>query len=168
VTGVLRGRRRLLALVLLTAGLAVAGVFGAGLRSALAAPRGPAIEISIIQASQTDAGASIDPALRDLPQLTRDVPFVRYNTYKLLGRQSLPLEVGKAATSDLPNGRAVAVTLVEPPAGARYHVRAEIGEPGKKAFLKLLEVTASANEPFFVGGQSYQGGTLFLELVVRP
>ena len=47
-------------------------------------------------------------------------------------------------------------------------MRAEIGEPGKKAFLKLLEVTASGNEPFFVGGQSYEGGTLFLELVVRP
>jgi hypothetical protein len=168
VTGVLRGRRRLLALTLLTVGIAVAGVFGAGVRSALAAPHAPAIEMRVIHATQTDAGVSIDPALRDLPQLTRDVPFVRYNTYKLLGHQSLPLEAGKPATSDLPNGRVLAVTLVEPPAGARYHVRAEIGEPGKKAFLKLLEVTASGNEPFFVGGQSYQGGTLFLELVVRP
>jgi len=32
---------------------------------------------------------------------------------------------------------------------------------------KLLDVTATEGEPFFVGGQSYQGGTLFLELVVR-
>jgi hypothetical protein len=166
-----RSRVRLVALALLTLGLAV-GLVGAGIVPAFAAPNGPAIEITVIHASQTDGGVSIDPSLRDLPQLTRDQPFVRYNTYKLLGRQALPLEVGKAATSDLPNGRALAVTLVEPPTSTgprpRYHVRAEIGEPGKKAFLKLLEVTATGNEPFFVGGQSYQGGTLFLELVVRP
>lgn len=140
-------------------------------RAFAAGPHGPAIEITIIHAVQSDGGASIDPRLRDLPQLTRDQPFVRYNVYKVLGRQALPLEVGKPATSDLPNGRVLAVTLVDEPRdaqGPRYHVRAEIGEPGKQAFLKLLEVTASGNEPFFVGGQSYQGGTLFLELVVRP
>ena len=45
---------------------------------------------------------------------------------------------------------------------------AAIDDPGKQAFLKLLEVTAGVNEPFFVGGQSYEGGTLFLEIVVRP
>jgi hypothetical protein len=146
--------------------LAIVSVLGTG--RAFAAPQGPQIEISVIHALLTDGGTSIDPSLRDLPQLTRDQPFVRYNTYKLLHRQALPLEAGKATTSDLPNGRALAVTLVEPPTGARYHVRAEIGEPGKKAFLKLLEVTATGNEPFFVGGQSYQGGTLFVEFVVRP
>jgi hypothetical protein len=31
-----------------------------------------------------------------------------------------------------------------------------------------LQVTTSENEPFFVGGQSYNGGVLFLELLVRP
>jgi hypothetical protein len=50
----------------------------------------------------------------------------------------------------------------------RYQVDAQIGDPGKPAFLKSLHVTASENEPFFVGGQSYRGGTLFVELVVRP
>jgi hypothetical protein len=145
---------------------------GAGAGPAFAAgPRGPAIEITVIHATQLDGGGTIDPLLRDLPQLTREQPFVRYNNYKVLARQELPLEIGKAAASELPNGRALAVTLVDEPkdaGGPRYHVRAEIGEPGKRAFLKLLEVTASSNEPFFVGGQSYQGGTLFLELVVRP
>ena len=145
---------------------------GVGGHAALAAgPHGPAIEITVIHATRSDAGASIDPLLRDLPQLGRDAPFDRYNVYKVLERQELPLEAGKPVPSNLPNGRVLQVTLVEPAvpgAVRRYHVRAEIGEPGKKAFLKLLEVTASGNEPFFVGGQSYEGGTLFLELVVRP
>lgn len=152
--------------------LAMLAATGPGGRVALAGgPPAPAIEITVIHALRTDGGASIDPLLRDLPQLGRDAPFDRYNVYKVLERKQLPLEVNKPAASNLPNGRVLQVTLVEPPvaaAGRRFHVRAEIGEPGKKAFLKLLEVTASGNEPFFVGGQSYEGGTLFLELVVRP
>jgi len=150
--------------------LLLAVVLG-GHGAALAAGQRPAIEITVIHAMRSDAGGSIDPRLHDLPQLGRDPPFDRYNVYKVLERKELPLEVDKPAASDLPNGRVLQVTLVEAPApGAprRFHVRAEIGEPGKKAFLKLLEVTASANEPFFVGGQSYEGGTLFLELIVRP
>jgi hypothetical protein len=140
----------------------------AGERAAWAG-RAPTIELTVIHAMSTDAGGAIDPLLRDLPQLTRDQPFVRYNVYKVIEKKALPLEAGKAVASPLPNGRTLQVTLVDDPGeGRRYHVRAAIDDPGKKAFLKLLEVTASGNEPFFLGGQSYQGGTLFLELVVRP
>jgi hypothetical protein len=159
--------------------VALAGLFAGavlvGRGSALAAPaKGPpTLEITLIYAAQSDAGASIDPALHDLPQLTRDQPFVRYNVYRLLERTQQPLETGKPGTYGIVNGRTLQVTLVDvtttgaPRPDRRYHVRAAIGEPGKQAFLKLLDVTASEGEPFFVGGQSYQGGTLFLELVVR-
>lgn len=136
-----------------------------------AAGKAPSLEVTVIQATNSDAGAAIDPLLHDLPQLSRDQPFVRYNVYRVLGRTDLLLDAGKAAVSLLPNGRMLQVTLVEEVGDGparRFHVRAEIGEPGKKAFLKALEVTASPNEPFFVGGQSFQGGTLFLELAVRP
>jgi hypothetical protein len=138
-----------------------------------APPTGPAVlEIALIYAAWSDGGASIDPALHDLPQLTREQPFVRYNVYKLLERTQQPLEAGKPDTYGIVNGRTLQVTLVDvipavPHADRRYHVRAAIGEPGKQAYLKLLEVTAGEGEPFFVGGQTYQGGTLFLELVVR-
>ena len=44
----------------------------------------PTLEVAVIHALHTDGGTSIDPALKDLPQLTRDQPFVRYNVYKLL------------------------------------------------------------------------------------
>jgi hypothetical protein len=140
-------------------------------QAARAGARPPVLQVTTIHARTTDAGGSIDPALRDLPQLGRDQPFVRYNVYKLLDRKELALEPGKPVENPLPNGRVLQVTLVDATgegAGRRFHVRAEIGEPGKKAFLKLLEVTAAPNAPFFVGGQSYDGGTLFLELAVRP
>ena len=157
-------------LVALFAVVVLAVVAGAD-RALAASAHGPTLEVSVILASQTDAGTSIDPRLKDLPQLTRDQPFVRYNVYKLLDRRSFPLDVGKPVTYAIVDGRTLQVTL----AGVgteknekRYQMGAQIGEPGKDAFLKSLQVTASANEPFFIGGQSYQGGTLFLELVVHP
>jgi hypothetical protein len=150
-----------------------AALAGSGSASAGPAKDPATLEITVIYAARSDAGAFIDPALRDLPQLTRDQPFVRYNVYKLLERRQQPLETDKPDTYGIVNGRTLQVTLVDvtttaaPHPDRRYHVRAAIGEPGKQAFLKLLDVTATEGEPFFVGGQSYQGGTLFLELVVR-
>jgi hypothetical protein len=138
---------------------------------ALAAPAGPSLEVSVIHATRVDGGISIDSQLRDLPQLTRDQPFVRYNVYRLLDRRQFRLEEGKPVSEALANGRLLQVVLEGTAADAgekRYRVQAQIAEAGKKAFLRSLEVTASANEPFFVAGQSYQGGTLFLELVIRP
>ncbi len=153
------------------AGFVIAlAVLGASRHSAWADPRST-VEISVIHATRTDGGGSVDPRLRDVSQLTRDQPFVRYNLYRLLDRSSFPLDVGRPLTDLLINGRTLKITLMDvsdDKTGKRYHVRAEIDDPGRKAFLKLLEVTTGASEPFFVGGQSFQGGTLFLEFVVRP
>ncbi len=154
------------------AALACAFLPGLDFSPARAAPAaaGPSLEISVIQATRSDGGASIDPQLRDLPQLTRDQPFVRYNVYRLLDRRQFRLDEGKPVGENLANGRSLQVVLEGVAADAgekRYRVQAQIGEPGKKAFLRSLEVTASANQPFFVAGQSYDGGTLFLELVIR-
>ena len=131
----------------------------------------PSIEIGVIHAQHTDGGGFIDPRLREIEQHMRDEPFVRYNVYRLLDHRRLPLESGKPAALGLVNGRTLKITLVESKgsgADRRFRMRAEIAEPRQEAFLKLLDVTASVDEPFFVGGQSYEGGTLFLELVLRP
>jgi hypothetical protein len=101
----------------------------------------------------------------------REEPFVRYNVYRQLDHTRRPLERGKPVALGLVNGRTLKVTLVESKgtgADKRFRMQAEIAEPQQGAFLKLLDVTASVDEPFFVGGQSYDGGTLFLELVLRP
>ena len=154
----------------LIAGLALFPIVGLT-TGAGAAPTGPSLEVSVIQATYVDGGASIDPQLRDLPQLTRDQPFVRYNVYRLLDRRQFRLEEGKPVIDALANGRSLQVVLEATSVEGtekRYRVQTQIADPGKKAFLRSLEVTASANEPFFVAGQSYRAGTLFLELVVRP
>ena len=155
---------------LVSAALLAIAVDGAG-QMALASAPAPSIEISVIHAQRSDGGGFIDPRLRDLPRLTHDEPFVRYNVYHLLDHTRLALERGKPASLVLINGRTLKVTLADVTgsgADRRYRMRGEIAEPQQEAFLKLLEVTASIDEPFFVGGQSYDGGTLFLEIVLRP
>jgi hypothetical protein len=135
-------------------------------------PKGPNIELTIIHATYVDGGAAIDPRLPRLPTLTGSEPFTHYNVFTLRDRKQLPLEAGKPVAYALVNGRNVAVTLggvsQGDAGGKRYQLEAHIGEPGKAAYLKGLQVTLGANQPFYVGGQSYQGGTLFLELVVLP
>ena len=157
---------------LLAAGMAVlvAGV-GAGVARA-SSVKVPNIELTIIQATFVDGGASMDSRLPDLSHLTKSEPFTHYNVFRLLDRKQFPLETGKAVTYGLVNGRNVEVSLAsvsQSDAGEkRYQLEAHIGEPGKTAYLKGLQVTLSANQPFYLGGQSYQGGTLFLKLDVLP
>ncbi|MGA2447896.1 MAG: hypothetical protein ABTD50_04385 [Polyangiaceae bacterium] len=155
----------------------LAAMIAMGLGPAVSAPLAvagtpaPSIEIGVIHAQHTDGSAFIDPRLREIGQHLRDEPFVRYNVYRLLDHTRLPLEHGKPVALGLINGRTLKVTLVESKGSGvdrRYKMRAEIAEPHQEAFLKLLEVTAGVDEPFFVGGQSYDAGTLFLELVLRP
>jgi hypothetical protein len=159
-------KRRALLVFLGGVGVAVAATLGGPARAE--GPGGARVQISVIHALKTDGGSSIDPRLRDLPQLTRDQPFVRYNVYKLLDRKEMPVEVGKPASYPLMNGRTIQVKLTQIGAesgGARYHVRVEIDEPGKQPVA--VEVTAGAKDPFFVAGHNYEGGTLFLELVMQ-
>jgi hypothetical protein len=152
------------------AGAVIVSMGGVGAWAA--GPRAPQVEVSVIHATKVPGSASVDPQLRGLPQLTKQEPFVRYNVFRLLDRQTLNFDKGKTASCALVDGRTLQVTLVDDSddkgkKDGRYHLRAEIAGVTKKEFLKLLEVTAGADEPFFVGGQSYKSGTLFLELVIR-
>jgi hypothetical protein len=169
--------RRLAAAALAATGLALAALVTGGAARAASTHR-PTLEVTIIQATRADAGPSIDPRLKDLPQLTQREPFVRYNVYQLLDRQGFPLDSTKPVKLLLPNGRSLKASLVAVSSAGdggsretRYQLDTQIVDPadsGSAAFLRSLQVTASANEPFFIGGQSYQGGTMFIELNVRP
>lgn len=124
-------------------------------------------EVMVLHATQQSGPGSIDPQIGNMPQLTKP-PFSAYNTYKLLGKGSLPLEKGKPQTYTLPNNRVLQVTLQELTADKRYKVAAAINQPNGKDFLRLLEVTAAPNETFFVAGQSYQNGILVIGMRIVP
>jgi hypothetical protein len=123
-------------------------------------------EVLVIHATKQDGGASIDERLRKLP--TGKKPFSEYNTFKVLDQQTIPLEKGKPASYAIATGRTLRVTWSDMTKDGRYAIAAAIDQPGQTEYLKALEVAAAAGEPFFVGGQSYRGGTLILAITVRP
>mgnify|MGYP001257697882 CR=1 FL=1 len=110
-------------------------------------------EVLIIHATQ--GTPSVDPAIGEMPPL-------KYNNYKLLERKVLPLSKGQASSTGLPTGRTFQLVLGDVTPDKRYKISASISQPDGKAFLKLLEITAQPNKRFFVGGQTYQGGSLVI------
>jgi hypothetical protein len=162
---------------------AVAGAVFAYVPSALAdqipppppppPPRAPAAallvnaEIMVLHATMVPGPGSIDPAIGKMPQLQKP-PFSVFNTYRLLDKKLIPLEVGKTGPYTLPNGRVLQVTFANPTTDKRFHIQVAINQPGGNAYLKLLEVTAGANETFFVAGQPYKDGVLVLGITLRP
>jgi hypothetical protein len=160
-------RRRFTALAVVgTLGLAM-GLLTSDAKLARAQGGAPKVEIMVLHATQSAGAGSIDPQIGDLPQLKRP-PFSSYNTYKLLDRKPLGLEKGKPITYVMPNKRVLQVTLQDVTSDGRFKIAAAINDPNGGAFLKLLEVTAAANETFFVAGQSYNGGILVIGFTVRP
>ena len=127
-------------------------------------------EIMIMHATQVPGAGSIDPKIGSMPQLQKP-PFSAYNKYTLVDKRSLRLVQSAPATYEMANGRTLQVTLLDVTSDKRFHVNAAINKPnqdGGAAFLKLLEVTAAPNEPFFVGGQIYKGGTLVIGVTIKP
>lgn len=120
-------------------------------------------ELVVLHATNGPA-PHIDPRIGTLPQLTKP-PFSSYNVYKLLDRALLAVTRGKPASYTLPNGRTL--QLAVEPEGELYRVTASISQKKGNAYLKLLEVTAPKNEPFFVAGQSYDKGSLVLAITIK-
>lgn len=122
-------------------------------------------EVLVLHATQT-ASPSIDPRIGNLPQLTKPPFSKKYNTYKLLDRKSLAVDRSKPSVYTLPTGRLLQVAVE--PAGTLYRVTASISkDKSGSEYLKVLEVTAPKGEPFFVAGQSYDGGALVIALTIK-
>ena len=136
-----------------------------------AAPQAPAhsavAEILVIHATKEDAAAFVDPRIGRLPHLGKK-PFSDYTSFKLVDKKVITLEKGRPESYAMVTGRTLRVALQNVTTDRRYVVEASIDQPGKPEYLKLLEVTAAPNESFFVGGQSYKGGTLILSITMRP
>jgi len=109
----------------------------------------------------------IDPQLQKLTALRRP-PFNSFRSMTILSRPKLKLTPGKDALVSLPNGRRMKLTLLRVMPDGRYKVKAAINRPDKSDYLPLLQVVASAGDPFFVAGQTYQGGTLVVGVIVDP
>jgi len=116
-------------------------------------------EVLVVLASE-QAG-TIDPALASVPAL-RQPPFNSFHSMRVLSRPRIQLSLQRAIDVPLPNGRRLRLILEEKRADGRFKVRVSINRPNQNDYLPLLQVVASPGDPFFVAGQSYQGGTLVI------
>jgi hypothetical protein len=123
------------------------------------------VEVMVLHATNSDGGASIDPAIGRMPALQQP-PFSAYNTYKLVSRTPLVVNKSAPTTTKLPNDRVLQITLRDVVQSSRYRIATSINQPGGTTFLPLLEVTTPAGEPFFVAGQTYKGGMLVIGITV--
>jgi hypothetical protein len=128
-------------------------------------------DVMILHATNDNSG--IDPRLGKMPALSKP-PFSSYNSYKLLDQTSMALNRGQAVPLQLPTGRELRMVykdVIDPPKAGdapRYVITASIQKPDGKSFLPLVEVNAKSGEWFWVGGQEYKGGSLFIGIKVNP
>ncbi len=128
-------------------------------------------EVMILHATNDNSG--IDPKIGNIPALSKP-PFSSYNSYKLLDRSAQPLTRGQPAPIKLPTGRELRLVykdVVQPQKQGdppRYVITASIEAANGQSFLPLVEVNAKPGEVFWVGGQEYKGGSLFIGIKVSP
>ena len=120
-------------------------------------------EMFVVLASQ-NAGTT-DPSLAREPALQQP-PFNMFHSMRVLERSPMSLQASQSYSHALPNGRTIRVELLGQLPNGRYRVRVSINRPGQSDYLQLLTVVAAPGDPFFVVGQSYQGGTLVIGLRV--
>ncbi len=134
-------------------------------RSDRATTGGVPAEVLVVLAKE-EAG-SIDPELKKLTALRRP-PFNSFRSMQILSKPKLKLVPGRNAVVSLPNGRRLKLALLQVMPDGRYKMKVSINRPEKVDYLPLLQVVASAGDPFFVAGQTYKGGTLVVGVTVDP
>lgn len=128
--------------------------------SASAAQDAPVRGEVLVVLAKEEAG-QIDPALANVPALRRP-PFNSFRSMRVLSRPDVQLRPGTPVEVSLPNGRKLQLVLQQVMPDGRYRMRVSINRPNQNDYLPLLQVVASPGDPFFVAGQSHQGGTLVI------
>ncbi|MGB5812927.1 MAG: hypothetical protein WBG86_20510 [Polyangiales bacterium] len=122
-------------------------------------------EVLVVLAKEESG--SIDPELKKLTALRRP-PFNSFRSMEILSKPKVKLVPGKDAVISLPNGRRLKLALLQVMPDGRFKMKVSINRPDKADYLPLLQVVASAGDPFFVAGQTYKGGTLVVGVTVDP
>ena len=123
-------------------------------------------DVLVLHASTSDAGSTPDPRVAKMPQLARP-PFSAFNTFKVLDQKALALLKGQAVSQSLANGQTLQLKLLDVTADRRFHVAAALTNAAGQTVLRTLDVKAAPDEPFFVAGQSFEGGTLVIGITLR-
>jgi hypothetical protein len=138
-------------------GLAAAALVLAGATPAAHADTGASCTVLEIEASTSDA-PSVDPDLRPLERKLKKPPFSSWNTFKRLGSHDLVLQMMKAGSLGLTQGK-LELLLREATAGGSKKPRVSLGltlddQDGKRVIDTKLVVDAGA---WLAVGRSLKG-----------
>ncbi|MCA9580573.1 MAG: hypothetical protein KC416_02185 [Myxococcales bacterium] len=125
------------------------------------AQKGDSVKGEILVVLAKEEAGAFDEQLKEMAALKRP-PFNIFKSMKTLSRSTMTMGVGKHTEVKLPNGRTIRVELEKVMPDGRYRVKVSINKPNKKDYLRLLQVMAAPGDPFFVAGQSHDGGTLVI------
>lgn len=115
------------------------------------------LQVKTILASQD--GDGIDPKLRGL---TRDLQSVfRYSSYRLIGQNSLRLQLNTPGSVSLPGGRNMTITP-EGLSGGRATLKLQIFSGRRQSFQTVIRLRN--NSSLTVGGPRFQGGYLLFNI----
>lgn len=124
------------------------------------------VQAEVVVILAKEAAGTIDASLESMTALQR-APFNAFRTMTILDRKNERLRAGRDQDIRLPNGRTLRVQLQRVMPDGRYRVRVSIDRPEADAYLPLLQVVASPGDPFFVAGQSHDGGTLVIGITLN-
>ena len=157
----LTSRRSVLHVIV--AGAAVA-LLGAVPKAEAAAGKAPTMDITVVLASQTDAGA-VDPQIADWSELSSQA-MKSFNTFKVLDKKRVPFVVNTpvfASPYVLPDGGPsfnVTVTNATPQSGqpTQYKLKAEMTSGANTSTINL---TTKPPARALIGAPSYKGGKVW-------
>lgn len=129
-----------------------------------ASAQAPATQAEVLVILAKNEGP-VDAELKKIEALQKP-PFNTFKSMKVLKKHRIAVAKGKPVDVELPNGRKLQLHMVEALADGRFKIKVAINKPKKKDYLPLLQVIASPAEPFFIAGQSYQGGTMIIGVQV--
>ncbi|MFT7624204.1 MAG: hypothetical protein ACI9WU_003391 [Myxococcota bacterium] len=114
-------------------------------------------EIQVIHATRGDK--FVDPSLKSLKRYLENSFGTRYQSFKLLGKSSMPLSRAQRQTQKLPNETELALTFLGTQA-SRLRLLMEVG--GMKTTVKVHD-----GGLFFQAGRRYKAGMLVVAIRVH-
>lgn len=143
----------------------IAFAFALSANEALAQKKDESVGGEVLVVLAKEKGGDFDASLKSIGALRRP-PFSSFKSMSVLERPKVRLAIKKPTDVKLPNGRTIQVLVERELPDGRYLVKVSINKPGKKDYLRLLQVSTSPGDPFFVVGQSHAGGTLVVGITV--
>ncbi len=132
------------------------------LLGAAPAPAASAIRCDVLTIEASRLGGGIETPLLPYAPIFKQKPFDGFDTFKLVGKKTYELSLGKSHTLEVPAGMSGKL-LFKGLMGKRLELRLTLSKPGIKPVK--IDGLASPGAPLFAAGFKVPGGILVFGVV---